>query len=451
MRLIPKLQKRLLTRVLVTSFTIITLVGCALAWMLTLVFAQNMYNDTTNSLIAELPVIAAEFRDNNLVPITQAIDNDNLDTKYKMATCDAQFQTLWLSSAANAASLTDICEKYADIQDYFGSKYIKYSQAQSYFAYALSVEIESKTFHLVILKDASHLKLELDRFNRLTLFRLAIVLGVAYIFLTSAAYWSLLPLRRLRLDLQKIKDGHKTSLDDNYPIELGAITDSLNQLVSQSADRQIRYQNAMNDLAHSLKTRLAATIAIIDDKQLTQQQQHLHTMAQINDMDQMVKYQLKRAMLGRQGLASEKTQLAPLIDQIETMLGKIYQHKSVRFSALIPDELLIPLGKDDVMELMGNILENAYRLCISQIIVSVQEHSQYYEIIIEDDGPGIDDAIKQKIVQRGVRADTQSPGQGIGLAVCQEIIDTYNCTMQIETSELLGAKFIINIPIKNND
>ncbi|NKF50419.1 GHKL domain-containing protein [Shewanella sp. WXL01] len=446
MRLNLHPEKRLLTRVLVTSFTIITLVGFALAWLLTLVFAQSKYNDTTTKLIAELPVIAAEFQENNLVPITQAIDNDNIYTKYLMATCDSRYHTMWESSAAIDAGVLQICERYKNVKDSFGVKYINNGTDQNYFVYALSVQIEAQDYHLVILKDASKLKQELDKFDRLTLFRLAIVLGIAYLLLTSAAYWSLLPLRRLKLELQQLKDGQKQSLENDYPVELTGITNSLNQLVSQSEQRQSRYQNAMNDLAHSLKTRLAATLAIIDDKSLTQEQQRQHALTQVNDMDQLVKYQLKRAMLGRKGLISELTPLEPVIKQITDMLDKLYQSKAVQLELKVAPQLLLPMEKGDVMELVGNILENAYRLCISKVRVTAITSNGNIQLFIEDDGPGVEDSIKQKIILRGVRADTQSPGQGIGLAVCQEIIDSYGGTMSIEQSDLLGAQFALTLP-----
>ncbi|QBF81576.1 GHKL domain-containing protein [Shewanella maritima] len=446
MRLNLHPEKRLLTRVLVTSFTIITLVGFALAWLLTLVFAQSKYNDTTTKLIAELPVIAAEFQENNLVPITQAIDNDNIYTKYLMATCDSRYHTMWESSAAIDAGVLQICERYKNVKDSFGVKYINNGTDQNYFVYALSVQIEAQDYHLVILKDASKLKQELDKFDRLTLFRLAIVLGIAYLLLTSAAYWSLLPLRRLKLELQQLKDGQKQSLENDYPVELTGITNSLNQLVSQSEQRQSRYQNAMNDLAHSLKTRLAATLAIIDDKSLTQEQQRQHALTQVNDMDQLVKYQLKRAMLGRKGLISELTPLEPVIKQITDMLDKLYHSKAVQLELKVAPQLILPMEKADVMELVGNILENAYRLCISKVRVTAITSSGNIQLFIEDDGPGVEDSIKQKIILRGVRADTQSPGQGIGLAVCQEIIDSYGGTMNIEQSDLLGAQFALTLP-----
>ncbi len=103
------------------------------------------------------------------------------------------------------------------------------------------------------------------------------------------------------------------------------------------------------------------------------------------------------------------------------------------------------------MELCGNLMENAFRLCISEVIVTATIDSEGHSILcVEDDGPGVDESLKARIIQRGVRADTQSPGQGIGLAVCNEIVSSYHGLLSITESELEGAKFTIKIPLNNN-
>ena len=446
MRLIPRPQKRLLTRMFVTSLAIITLVGFGLAWLITLLHAQNRYNQTTSALIAKLPIIAAEFRENNLIPITQAREGDDVDTQYIMATCNSAYHTLWRSDFAISLKLNNICEKYLQIKDDLPPFYLNFDTQQSYFAYLLSIDVEDQMYHLLILKDATALKTELKQFNRLTYFRLAIVMAIALLLLVSAAYWGMRPLTQLKQELLQLQQGHKKSLSQDYPVELHGITIALNQLMDQTDQRQTRYQNAMNDLAHSLKTRLAASIAIIDDDSLDRQQQQQKILEQINDMDHLVQYQLKRAMLGQQGLRQQQTKVAPIAQQVAQMLDKIYRDKHVIFTLQVSASLHLPLSKGDVMELLGNLMENAFRLCSNKVQVTAQHlDGNMIQLSVEDDGPGVDDAIKQKIIQRGMRADTQSSGQGIGLAVCHEIVSSYGGTMTITTSELGGAAFVLQL------
>jgi two-component system sensor histidine kinase PhoQ len=447
MRLILQPKKRLLTRMFLTSLGIIALVGFGLAWLITLLHAQNRYNQTTSALIAQLPIIAAEFRENNLIPITQAREGDDVDTQYIMATCNSSYNTLWRSDYAIGLNLNNICEQYLDIKDDFPPFYLNFNDQQSYFAYLLSIDVETEMYHLLILKDATTLKTELSQFNRLTYFRLAMVMAIALLLLVSAAYWGMRPLTKLKQELIQLQQGHKKSLSQDYPVELQGITTALNQLMDQTDQRQTRYQNAMNDLAHSLKTRLAASIAIIDDDSLDRQQQHQKILEQINDMDHLVQYQLKRAMLGQQGLRQQQTAIAPIAQQLAQMLDKIYRDKHVIFTLNISASLQLPLSKGDVMELLGNLLENAFRLCGNNVMISAASlDNNIIQLSVEDDGPGVDHAIKQKIIQRGMRADTQSSGQGIGLAVCHELVSSYGGTMTIGTSELGGAAFVIQLP-----
>ncbi|MGL4837490.1 MAG: ATP-binding protein [Shewanella sp.] len=442
-------KQRLLTRMLVTSLSIITIVGFGLAWLVNTLHAQNSYNEETAKLIAEIPQVAAELREHDLIPDTSSwLEENNKQKRYVIASCDDNFAQVWTSSLATDRGLFDTCERFKQIQFDSPPYYLTLADNQGYFAYLLSVDIAGIHYNLLVMKDAAQLEQDNDKFSTRTYIRLAMILVLALVLLMSAAYWGMRPLVRMQRELQLINQGKSKSLSEDYPVELEGVTQALNQMLQQSAAQQQRYQNAMNDLAHSLKTRLAAVHAITDDRELTQQSANEKIMEQISQMDQLVKYQLKRAMLGRQGLKQEHTAIGPLVEQLAQMLFKVYQDKQVQFTANIPANLQFPGNKGDLMELCGNLMENAFRLCISRVHVSAKIHAQgNFELIVEDDGPGVEESLRQKIIQRGVRADSQSPGQGIGLAVCDEIVYSYGGQLTIETSPLQGARFRIQIPV----
>ncbi|MCL1065480.1 ATP-binding protein [Shewanella olleyana] len=448
MQLSFKPKKRLLARMFITSLTIIALVGFGLAWSVTILHAQNSYNQETSQLIAEMPQIAAELREHNLIPADNSWLNDNNKQKrYMMASCTQSFDDVWISSLATDRGLNNICQRFESIADTSPPYYLTMSDEKSYFAYLLPVELNQTQYNMVVLKDADSVENEFKRFKKLTYLRLAVVMLLAFILLISAAYWCLRPMGRLKSELQAIGEGKKESLSNGYPHELEGVTQALNQLLTQSSEQQERYQNAMNDLAHSLKTRLAAVHAITDDKLLSKADASEKIMQQVGQMDQLVKYQLKRALVGRQGLVHEQTSVAPMVEQLSQMLFKIYREKGVRFSTNIEPKVSFPINKGDLMELCGNLMENAFRLSISEVIISAHiDQDGNAVLIVEDDGPGVEDALKERIIQRGVRADTQSPGQGIGLAVCNEIVSSYHGLLSITESHLQGAKFTIKIP-----
>ncbi|MCE9787175.1 sensor histidine kinase [Shewanella chilikensis] len=449
MQLRIKPKKRLLTRMFLTSLSIIAVVGFGLAWMVNILHAQNSYNEETAQLIAEIPQVAAELREHDLIPDTSSwLEENNKQERYVIASCDEKFKQVWTSSLAVDRGLFDTCERFNEIRNEAPPYYLNMADNRAYFAYLLSVDIAGIHYNLLVLKDAAKLEQEYSQFAKRTYIRLALVLALALVLLISAAYWGMRPLVQMRNELRSIINGKSKSLSGGYPVELEGVTQALNQLLQQSSAQQQRYQNAMNDLAHSLKTRLAAVHAITDDASLDKQASSEKIMEQVSQMDQLVKYQLKRAMLGRKGLKQEQTPIAPLVDQLAQMLFKVYRDKQVKFSAEIEEELQFPGNQGDLMELFGNLMENAFRLCISTVRVTAGYQGNKLQILVEDDGPGVDESLKQKIIQRGVRADTQSPGQGIGLAVCNEIVSSYGGILSIEDSALEGACFRIQIPMQ---
>jgi two-component system sensor histidine kinase PhoQ len=107
----------------------------------------------------------------------------------------------------------------------------------------------------------------------------------------------------------------------------------------------------------------------------------------------------------------------------------------------IATDALVPMERNALLEMLGNLMENAYRLCLSQVRVSLRDSSQGLDLCIEDDGPGVPPDQRARILQRGERLDRQNPGQGIGLAVVKDIIESYDAQLKLEDSSLGGAAF----------
>jgi two-component system sensor histidine kinase PhoQ len=106
----------------------------------------------------------------------------------------------------------------------------------------------------------------------------------------------------------------------------------------------------------------------------------------------------------------------------------------------------LPIEKGALLEMLGNLLENAYRLCLSEVRISLTENLEGTELCIEDDGPGVPPDQRARILQRGERLDRQHPGQGIGLAVVKDIIESYSARLTLGDSPLGGAAFKIHFP-----
>ena len=264
------------------------------------------------------------------------------------------------------------------------------------------------------------------------------------IVLSIVLYWGLAPLRKVEDEVKAIKSGQQETIEGHYPSEIQVLTQSINQLIEHAQTRQNRYKNALGDLAHSLKTPLAVIRSIterLSQNDLTQQlDEH------ISKIDATIQYQLQRATSTGQSLSQKSVTLKPTIERIIATLNKVYRDKNINVkNHLIPSDT-ISLGEDDALELFGNLLENAYKWCVSDISISITAQKDSHIICIEDNGPGIATQSRQKILERGVRADTTTPGHGIGLAIVQDILAMYHSELEISQSELGGAKICFVIP-----
>ncbi|PSW07312.1 ATP-binding protein [Photobacterium lipolyticum] len=441
------LQPRLRRRVLVTSVAIIVLITSALAGVINQLYTQSYMAGYSSELVAQMPMVVAQL---NRAGLIKDVDRwiksvDPSDTDYMSVMCDANDNTVWLSDEAKKANLSNICDYLPD--EIATPTLIESPNNTSYIAYNLGREREDGSiYQLVVLRSGDAFESSLAKLHKRTTFYLGLFVLIAITFLIAAFHWSFQPLRKLAVQLDEMTDAKRDRLDSNYPMELQDITLALNRLIRISNDQKGRYRHAMDDLAHSLKTRLAATNALLDDKDIARHELNQRVMEQISQMDDQVQYQLKRAMMGQQGLQKDKTELKPAIDSFGRMLSKIYGDKQVLLRCQFSPSLKLPVNRDDLMELLGNLLENAYRFCISEVRVNVSEQDNHFLIRIEDDGPGVNPTMREAIFQRGIRADQLNPGQGIGLSVCHEIVESYQGKIHVETAKIEGAAFVIRLP-----
>lgn len=280
---------------------------------------------------------------------------------------------------------------------------------------------------------------------------LKIQLAIAYTILIILAILGILwgynrsfhPLNKLHHELNSIKDNkqEQKKLIYSYPDELDSITKTINRLLEQQDEQSSKYKKAMDDLAHSLKTRIATCDALLYQKSPP----IADIMEQLNDMDTVIQHQLKRALMGSRGISKHHTLLKPIVDKLINMFNKIHKDRHIEFIQNFNDTQTLPINYNDVMEVLGNILENSYRFTHHYIILSVVERSEGFNIHIENDGDPLPYDKLESVFQRGVRADEKNPGTGIGLAVCEEIISSYNGHIWFHT-QATGSRLEIFLP-----
>lgn len=261
--------------------------------------------------------------------------------------------------------------------------------------------------------------------------------------------WSLRPLRRVVRDLVRVETGVHDRLTGVYPRELAVLTDSINAFVEGEREHLGRYRNTLADLAHSLKTPLAVLRSRLesgsDDAALRGE-----VRQQVARMDEIVAYQLSRAATSGHQMFATPLPLAERAEGIVRSLEKVYAAKNVLCEFEI-DALSRFYGEEgDLMELLGNLLENAFKWCRHRVLFSARAMTVAPQrragllLVVEDDGPGIAAEQVERVLQRGVRGDERVHGHGIGLAIVQDIVRAYRGELTVERSpELGGARFIV--------
>lgn len=251
--------------------------------------------------------------------------------------------------------------------------------------------------------------------------------------------WGLSPLRKVGLELSAIEAGDRNQLNGRYPREVKQLTDKINSLLTQERARQTRYRNALADLAHSLKTPLAVLRCAIDDPEAlrgTVDEQSTRMMG-------IVERQLQRAGTASTAATAPPIAVQPVVARITASLCKVYCNKNVSVSNRIDPNLRFRCDEADLIEILGNLLDNAFKWCRTRIEIQGYKEGQRLIISLHDDGPGISAKHIELILRRGGRADESTPGHGIGLSVAADIVEAYQGRLQIRTSFLGGAAVIM--------
>ena len=272
-----------------------------------------------------------------------------------------------------------------------------------------------------------------------------LIAGVIVLVAVQAAImrWGLQPLVKLEGDLKAIETGEKDYLAGGYPREIAGVTRNLNLLLADERRQRERYRNTLADLAHSLKTPLS-----ILKNEAARPELDASTGAALNEqvdrMNDIVGYQLERAVASSSALYRASVPVAPVVDKLVTALARVYQDKGVVIDADIKVENFAG-DERDLYELLGNLLDNACKYGGGRVVLALRDGAERLLIQVDDDGPGIAEVDHEQVLRRGARLDTRESGQGIGLAVVAEIVDRYDGKIVIRQAALGGASLQVTL------
>jgi signal transduction histidine kinase len=247
------------------------------------------------------------------------------------------------------------------------------------------------------------------------------------------------PLQQIKESLAKVGSGELQQINANGPAEVMPLVNEFNRILKNASQKTKRSRLSIGNLAHALKTRLAHLQLLFDNESrigMSQLRQTMKVCAE--EIHQDVERELKRARLMGDVYTSQQTDIAVEVPKLVATLQKIYGEKQVAFAWQHGVETKLMIDREDMLELLGNLLDNAFKWCRGQVQLNIAIQDAI-QIVVEDDGPGSSAPELETLLQRGMRMDESKPGSGLGLAIVQDIVQHYHGTVSLTHSDRLGG------------
>ena len=271
---------------------------------------------------------------------------------------------------------------------------------------------------------------------RSTLFWSFAALGAGLLVLAALqTIYGLWPLRRVQREVAAIRSGKEQRISDSFPTEIEPLTEEINQLLAHSEEQAEEARRHAGNLAHALKTPLTVitNAATADSPDLDD-----IVIREAAIMRRQVDHHLARARaIGRRTSGQARARVWDSVEAVQRAVDRLYEDVTVDITG--DREAFVRVERQDLDEMIGNLIENAAKYGNGRVFVTVERRPGMVDIIVEDDGPGIPEAEREAIFARGARLDIDKPGTGLGLAIVRDVADIYGGSITLERSEDLGG------------
>lgn len=289
----------------------------------------------------------------------------------------------------------------------------------------------------------------LESFRRLQWLGLGLGAAALLLILLAQCYTvrsALRPLERVREQIAQLQQGRRTELGSHVPQELEPLVAQVNHLLSHTEDTLKRSRNALGNLGHALKTPLAVLVSLSEREELRDHPELQATLReQLAQIRQRLERELGRARLAGEALPGAHFDCAAELPGLFSTLGMIHSH-GLKLEWQAEPGLCLPWDREDLLELLGNLLDNACKWADAEVRLNLVQEGEGYRLWVDDDGPGIAPERREAVLGRGTRLDEQVTGHGLGLGIVRDMVEAWGGSLSLEDSPLGGLRVAIRLP-----
>jgi len=291
----------------------------------------------------------------------------------------------------------------------------------------------------------------LHAYRRVQLFGCLLGLGVLVLVVMLQRLTvrrALKPLEEVRRQVEQLQQGLRHELDPGVPVELEPLVAQINHLLRQTESTLQRSRHAVGNLGHALKTPLAVLTSLAARAELAARPElQASLQEQLAQIEQRLARELGRARLAGEALPASHFDCAAELPGLFATLAMVY-NRGVTLDWQAPPGLRLPWDREDVLELLGNLLDNACKWAQTKVLLEIVGGGDGWLIRVDDDGPGMAAEFRGEVLNRGIRLDEQVAGHGLGLAIVRDILDAWHGSLTLQDSPLGGLRVVIELPAR---
>ncbi len=303
-----------------------------------------------------------------------------------------------------------------------------------------------KQLQIVVAQDYTPILKSFNRLRNIGLGAGGVALLLILVFQGFTVRRALRPLERVRQQIAQLQEGQRSQLDRPVAQELEPLVDQVNHLLQHTEDTLRRSRNALGNLGHALKTPLAVLISLAERDEVRGHPEMRRVLQeQLEQIEQRLARELGRARLVGEALPGAHFDCDAELPSLCEMLRLIHgEHLSIEWAAT--PGLRLPFDREDLLEMLGNLLDNACKWADAQVRLTVGKGADSYRLSVDDDGPGIAEDQRESVLERGTRLDEQVAGHGLGLGIARDIAAACGGSLRLEASGLGGLRVVVELP-----